>query len=511
MATASLIPGMVRAAEVMHSRQLARESLLAFTEATHPRWETGEHHLLLCEWLEKLERGDISNLAVFAPPRHGKTELVSRRFPAWCMGRHPEWQMICAQATGLLAADTGADVREILRSPEFRRIFPGVELRADAQAAGRWLTDAGGVYFAAGCDGTIIGRGANLLDIDDPHRGRQDADSERMRNLTGNWYFGDALFRLMTPARQLLTQTRWHEDDLSGRIIPHEREWEPTDHPKVFKAGDWHVIRLRAIEQEGTKREVALWPGANDDRFPLRRLHEIKTTLTKAGKLREWRAQYQQSPTADEGTYIQRAWFSERWEELPWVMNVYIASDYAVTDKKDSPDPDWTEHGVFGMTPDDRIYVLDWVGGQWTPDVWIERLLDLTERYKPYAVFGTKGVIRNSIEPFLKKRMRERKVSMRMEWLSDMADKSAKGRAFQAAASSSRILFPVQSEWAERIIDQCVGFPSVIHDDGFDTMSNICRAIDQAHPAIVRHAPGNGNGVDRYAGEDHGRTTWAAG
>ncbi len=479
MALAATTPRVAAAKELL-ARHEARRSLLAYTEYTHPKWETSKHHVQICEHLEAVERGEIKRLMIFAPPRHGKSELASRRFPAWYMGRNPSRQIICASHTADLANDFGAEVRDIVQDPWARNIFSKLQLNPDAKAAKRWRTTEGGIYVAAGVDGTITGRGAHVAVIDDPIKGRNDAESPRMRELAWRWYLGDLYQRLMPDGAIVLMTTRWHEDDLAGRILTH--------------LGDsWTILKLEAIANEGTDHEEALWPGW----WPLEELREKRDMYRKAGRLIDWTAQYQQRPTAEEGTEYKRDWFSERYDTQPDNLRVYIASDYAVTKATGSNDPDYTEHGVFGLAPDDRLYVLDWWSGRTTSDVWIETLLDLVERWKPSGVYGEKGVIKNSIEPLLERRKRERRVYFRQEWLPTSSDKLARGRPFQAWAASRRIVFPRVSTWAEEVIDQVVSVPGNRYWDKFDVMAHMIAAIDQTHP-----------NKERKKRSDHTRDKW---
>ena len=505
----------VEAATELLAREEAKDSLLKFTEYTHPSWETGEHHATICEWLEKLERGDIRRLCINAPPRHSKTELASRRFPAWYLGRHPGRQIICASSAGTLAQDIGADVRDMVKEPEYQNVFPGTELRQDAKAAGRWRTTKGGIYYAAGVDGTIVGRGAHLAVIDDPHGGRNKAESQRERDIVGNWYYGDLIQRMMRPPSILLIQTRWHEDDLAGRILPPEQDWQRLDDSgRVFRAGKWHVLVLRAIENEGTDNEVPLWPGsgkpADEDEtlagYPLEYLHDLRETMMDNGRAREWSAQYQQHPVAEQGTYIQRAWFSERQDDPPDNARIYIASDFAVTEAAEGRDPDWTEHGVFALPAGGKLHPIDWWGGQATADVWVERLLDLIQKHKPLAWFGEAGVIWNAVTPMIDRMAKERRIWFRKEKIPSLKDKAVRGRAFQAWSSSGRVVFP-QSVWAQRVIDQCVAFPGSSHDDAFDVMSLMCLAIDKAHPAIAQVISGAPKRRNDYATSEHSECT----
>jgi predicted phage terminase large subunit-like protein len=270
------------------------------------------------------------------------------------------------------------------------------------------------------------------------------------------------------PGRVLIMCTRWHQEDLIG----HLRDSEPDS---------WEVLTLPAIADEGTDHESALWPG----RYPLDALNEIKASMAAGGRLREWRAQYQQSPTSEEGTYIQRSWFTQRWMKEPQHRHVYMASDFAVTESREGADPDWTEHAVFGLDPDSNLVVLDWWSGQTTADVWIEALLDLVEKWEPLAWFGESGPIRRAIEPFLIRRCRERGVYFRQEWIASTRDKATRARAFQARAAMGKVVFPKSAAWASEVIEQCVAFPTALHDDKLDTLSLMCLAIDIAHDAVL--------------------------
>jgi predicted phage terminase large subunit-like protein len=214
-------------------------------------------------------------------------------------------------------------------------------------------------------------------------------------------------------------------------------------------------------------------------------LSNMRRDLASAGRLREWKAQYQQKPTAEEGVFIKREWMQHRYTERPLALNVYMASDFAVTEPEESRDPDWTCHGVFGVDKDNKIYVLDWWRGRTTPDVWIDVLIGMMLRWKPRTWFGEAGPIRRSIEPFLVKRMLEKNCYTYIEWIASVKDKSSRGRSLQALASMSRILWPAGASWIGEVIETIVGFPTMKHDDDFDVLSLMCLAIDEAHPAVV--------------------------
>jgi predicted phage terminase large subunit-like protein len=437
----------------------ARESLLGFTEYTNPAYVGAAHHMLISERLEAVERGDIDRLMIFMPPRHGKSELASKRFPAWCLGRNPRRQIIAASYNSDLANDFGRNVRNIVAEPEFRQVFPDVSLATDSAAANRMNTNHGGAYVAAGVGTAVTGRGANIALIDDPFKDREEADSERRRELVWDWYRSTLYTRLMPGGAIVLIQTRWHEDDLAGRLLDQERD-------------QWEVLELPAINTQGK----ALWPEWYDETA----LARIKATIGP----REWSALYQQQPQPDEGTFFKREWF-KNWQQLP-KLRYYGTSDYAVTDGGG----DYTVLTIWGVDENGDVYRREQWKGQTASDEWIERELDLIAKYKPLCWFGEGGVIQKAIEPMLKRRMRERNVHCRLEWLPSVADKPTRARSFQAMAATGRVHFEPGADLSEFLV-----FPAGKHDDEVDTASLIGRAIDQAHPAIVRaeqrKAPGD--------------------
>ena len=416
------------------------------------------HHQRIAEQLEAVERGDIDRLMIFMPPRHGKSELASKRFPAWCLGRDPKRQIIAASYNSDLASDFGRNVRNIVAAPEFGQVFTGVSLAPDSQAANRMNTNRGGTYVAAGVGTAVTGRGADIALIDDPFKDREEADSERRRETVWDWYRSTLYTRLMPGGAVVLIQTRWHEDDLAGRLLEHEG--------RVEDGGQWTVLDLPAIDASG----AALWP----EWYDVPALMRIKDTIGQ----REWSALYQQQPQPDEGTYFQRDWLQE-WTTLP-PLNYYGTSDYAVTDGAG----DYTVHRIWGVDQHGTIYRVAGWRGQSTSDVWIDRKIDLIEKWKPLAWFGEAGVIQKAIEPMLRRRMLERKTFCRLEWLSSISDKPTRARGFQARAAMGKVRFEPGADVSEYLM-----FPAGKHDDDVDTASLIGRALDEMHPAIVQKKP----------------------
>ena len=472
--TASLLRSRL-AAEL--KRRKAQESLLEFTRHTNPVYESAGHHLQIIEKLEAVERGEIDRLMIFMPPRHGKSELASRRFPAWFLGRHPDKQVISASYNSELATDFGRDVRNIVGDTLYSDVFP-VSLAPDSKSANRWHTNHGGSYVAAGVGTAITGRGANLGLIDDPFKDREAADSQIVRDAVWKWYTSTFYTRLMPNAVIALIMTRWHDDDLAGRLLNAEQ-------------GDrWEILSLPA-ESDGE----ALWP----EWYPMPALDRIKAAIGP----REWSALYQQQPQPDEGTFFKRDWFN--WYDAdspPKHLQVYGASDYAVTDAGG----DFTEHGIFGVDPDEDIYILDWWFGQTAADEWIESWCDLVLEHSPLLWGGESGVIRKSIEPFLTKRMRERKAYCHVEWLPSVADKPTRARSFQARAAMGKVYLP-NNEMGHRLLDMALRFPVGAHDDAVDVLSLFGRMLDKTIPAFVG-PKGDDQPRDAWGRLKRGRDSW---
>lgn len=395
---------------------------------------------------------------IFAPPRHTKSELASRRFPAWYLGRHPDRQLIAATYSGDFALDFGREVRGIVHSEEFRALYPEVTLAQDSKAANRWHTNQGGVSVYVGVGGPITGRGAHVALIDDPFKNREEADSEVRRETVWKWYTSTLRTRLMPGGAIVLILTRWHEDDLAGRLLAQQ-------------PSEWRVIELQAISDEGTSQESALWPQWYD----LEALKRIKADIGP----RDWSALYQQRPSPEEGTFFQRGWF-KHWTDRPKQLAIYGTSDYAVTDG----DGDYTVHRIWGVAPDGGLYRLGGWRDRTSSDVWVERQIDLIQQHKPFAWFGEAGVIQKAIEPMLTRRMREREAFCRMEWLPSIHDKPTRARGFQARAAMGCVWFEQGAE-----LDEFLTFPAGKHDDDVDCASLIGRALDMAHPAIAATPP----------------------
>ena len=444
-----------------------RGELRAPTEALRPIIQEGETGDYPAGWLSLCGlRGDGSPSR--PPHRHGCLEqpLAQSGDPLRSVSHEVAWGG---------AFDTEADpVALVERVREPTEVF-------DIQVEGTHC------FFA---DGVLV---HNCIIIDDPIKGRQQADSETIRKTTRAAYDDDLKTRLKPGGRIVLIQTRWHMDDLAGSLLPEtyngESGWV------VGKDGErWFVISIpaEAIHEDdplGRKPGEMLWPEWFDEDH----WSSFRTNP------RTWSALYQQRPQPDDGTYFLRPWLKS-WTEKPANLRIYGSSDYAVTEGGG----DYTVHRIWGVDHLGDLYRLDGWRGQTSSDRWIEEKIDLIAKWRPLAWFGEAGVIQKAVEPALVRRMRERKTFCRLEWVSSIADKPTRARGFQARAAMGKV-------WLEPGADvsEFLHFPAGKHDDDVDTASLIGRVLDEAHPAII-HAkapPGRPyDGYSRHEAEESWRT-----
>jgi predicted phage terminase large subunit-like protein len=443
------------------NRVNAKNSLPAFIDYLCLGYKFAAHHSLLMRELEAVERGEVDRLMVLMPPGSAKSTYASVLFPPWFLGRNQQAAVLGVSNTTDLAERFSRRVRNLVALREYQNVFSGNGISQDSAAAGNWETILGGEFFAAGMGSAIAGRRADLGLIDDPIKTRQEADSDRIRQTQWDWYVNDFLTRLKPGARQILIQTRWHEDDLGGRIL--ERE-----------ADRWRVVKIPMLAVNdsdvlGRKAGERLWPEWFTDEM----------IATARADTRSWNALYQQEPVPDEGDFFRKDNFSN-YETYPEGLHVYCASDFAVTDGAG----DFTEHGVFGIDQQGNMFVLDWWRGQAASDVWIEAMCDLIKQWQPLVWFGEAGPIRRAIEPFLVKRMAERKAFCRLEWLPSIHDKEIRARAIQAFASIKAIMLPKHgASWRADVEKQLLQFPAGKYDDAVDVFGLIGRGLEHVQPA----------------------------
>lgn len=457
------------------ARELARRRLLPFVMRFNPEYDPGWLHADICRRLERFSQ-DVRDkksprLMLFVPPRHGKSEIASRNFPAFHLGHCPTHEIIQSSYSADLALDFSRKVRDIIRSKSYQNLFE-TRLDSKTQAVERWATSAGGAYAAVGVRGPITGRGAHIGIIDDPVKDRQDAESAVLRQQIKDWYSSTFYTRLAPGGGVLVIMTRWHEDDLAGWLVSlmaeAEKEAAASGHwPE--DADKWEIIRYPAIAEEDEqfrKMGEALHP----NRYPLRALNKIKRTLIN----RDWIALYQQRPVAEDGDFFKREHFKfYSKSELPPLdeLSIYAAWDHALG-KKDVHD--YTVCIVVGIDKRGNIWVLHVMRAKLTSLEIIDRMFDVQDTHQPVLQGMEESLIELAIEPVLLKTMDERRQFIPYEKLKVRGmDKVARAQPIRARVEQGKVYLPMESDaaWVGPFIEELLKFPSGTNDDQVDAFA----------------------------------------
>ena len=420
-----------------------QKSFLKFVEHMWPEFICGKHHKIFADKLQKVATGEINRLIVNMPPRHTKSEFASTYFPAWIMGKQPNRKIMQTTHTGELAVRFGRKVRNMMDTEEYERIFPQVKLQADSKSAGRWETNGGGEYFAAGVGGAITGRGADLLIIDDPHS-EQDALSINAMEACWEWYTSGPRQRLQPKGAIVLVMTRWSNIDLTAKLLEGQKE---------AKADQWEVIEFRAIFPD---TENPLWP----EFWNIDELQKVKASLPVI----KWNAQWMQTPTAEEGSIIKREWWND-WthEELPAVKYIIQSYDTAFSKKETADFSAISTWGVFKPTEDapDSIILLDCQRDRWDfPE--LKRVA-----YEEYQYWEPDMVLieaKASGTP-LTHELRRLGIPVVNYTPSRGHDKHSRMHSVAPMFESELVWAPTSKHFAQEMIEECASFPFGANDD----------------------------------------------
>ena len=454
----------------------AEHDMLAFTRLMMPvpnhhadpdysRYDAQRFHKVICAALEELEKGHIKRLIISLPPRHGKTQLASKMFPAWFTGRNPHRSLIFGTYNEKYSQDIGRAVRDIMQSPAYAQVFPNSVLKHDTQASDRLETTHGGMLAFVGRGGTTTGRGGDVVIIDDPLKDRMEADSPTIRDTLWTWFTQVIGSRLMDDTgRIMLIQTRWHQDDLIGRLTDPQNSYYDPD-----EAAEWKIIELPALAGEnGTdplrRREgEALWPTRFGRNFLLG---------LQRRDVRGFSALYQGKPSPAGGTFFSVKWLETyRPNDLPTGLRYYAASDHAVSLKQNA---DKTCLLVVGVDHEDTIWILpDLVWRSMTAEQTTEAMLRLMRAYKPVFWWAERSHISKAIGPFLRKRMLETSTFCSLIEMQPIADKQTRAQSIQGRMSMGKVRFPERAQWWPAARDQLLRFPFDAHDDFVDTLAYI--------------------------------------
>lgn len=491
----------------------AKASLIPFTELTMPdkaspdnsdlsRYDTQYFHRVLAAALEEVEAGRLLRLIVTFPPRHGKSELTTVRFPAWCMGRDPYRHMIIATYNQPFAETWGRKVRSVMRTDGYAQIFPEVTFAKGSAASDRLITEEGGEMAFVGRGGSTTGRGADILVIDDLFKDKQEAKSVSTREECWDWFNAVASTRLMSDLGAIIiVMTRWHEDDLVGRLTN-----PSTDNPYYSEqaAKQWKIFNVPAICEEadiihagspealahpdlinkdlmGRAVGEALWPKKFSASYlEMRRLQDPVI----------FSALYQQHPTPEDGDFFTSDMVKTyKPGEEPQRLRIYAASDHAVKTKQEH---DLTCLLIVGVDERDNIWLLDCWWKRAKTDVVVEAMLALMAKWRPLTWWAEDGHISGSIGPFLNKRMREEKIYININESSAAGDKSQKAQPIQGRLSMGMVRFPRAAWWFQGARDEMMKFPNGTHDDFVDALAHIGKGLERMAKGRGKFQPNKG-------------------
>jgi len=406
---------------------------------------------------------------LFLPPGSAKSTYATVVAPTHAMGVTPEFKVIGVSYGSDLARKFGRRMRSIVRQDAYRLLF-STALSSESGAADEWALENGSEYMGGGILSGITGNRADFITIDDPIKGRQDADSDVIRKRTIEAYQDDVLTRLKPGGSIMLTQTRWHEEDLAGSVLPEGYDGR-SGMIECRDGNVWEVICIPAQAErvdDPLGREVGeyLWPEwfPEDHWKPFKRIP------------RTWSALYQQRPAPEEGDYFKSGWLRP-YTKAPdrKTMRVYGGSDYAVTEDGG----DYTVHAVVGVDPEDRMYLLDVWRQQASSDVWVEAFCDLVVEHKPIGWAEEMGQIKSGVGPFLTKQQRARKAYVFREQFPTRGDKAIRAQSMRGRMALDGLYVPINAPWYPAFRSELLSFPTGKNDDQVDAIGLIGQLLDK--------------------------------
>jgi len=462
------IEKMVDELESRDELQAAHDDLIAFCIYMQPDYKVGKHHRILANELMAIERGPDAEdgedrVCVNIPPRHGKSMLVSTFFPAWFLGRNPSKKVMLVSHTTDLAVDFGRKIRNLIAEDAYHKLFPAVTLASDSKSAGRWSTNFGGEFYAAGIGSSIAGRGADLLLVDDPHS-EQDVINGNFAvfEKAYEWFTFGARTRLMPGGRVAIIQTRWSLEDLTGRVTRDMAKNEDADQYKVVEFPAILEVEKKDANGEGTGEyfERALWP----EFFDIPALKRTKASMP----VFQWNSQYQQQPTSEEAALVKRDWW-KIWgsDKLPDCEYIIMSLDAAAETHNRADFTALTTWGVFYNEEVDNhnIILLDSKKDRYEFPELKKMALEEYRYWEPDSFI----VEKKSAGAALYQEMRRMGLPV-SEYTPHRGsgDKMARLNSVSDIISSGLVWVPA-TRWAEELIEEIAGFPFASNDDLVDS------------------------------------------
>lgn len=421
------------------------------------------HHRLLLARLQAVADGACDRLLVLMPPGAAKSTYSSVLFPAWFLGMAPEAQIVAACHTEALALHFGRRVRATVAEAAALGTLP-CDLARDDRAAGRFATTLGGSYYATGVRGPITGRRADLAIVDDPVKSHAEAESRTVRDATWDWFRSELLTRLTPQGRAVVVMTRWHRDDLAGRILDGPEPWTCLRLPALAEADD----------PLGRAPGAPLWPEWENAAALERKRRAVGP--------RTWAALYQQAPQTDAEALF-RADRIPVLDAAPPAVRAVRAWDLAATSATEGRDPDWTVGLKLGRTEAGLFVVLDVVRLRAGPGVVATTIVDTARSDGKAVAIGLPqdpGQAGKQQVAFLGGMLAGWRVTASPETGSKLV------RAGPAAAlAEAGTLAVVRASWTDALLDELRGFPGGAKDDQVDALSRAVAMLTTKPPTAV--------------------------
>lgn len=443
----------------------AERSFLGYVQLMHPKWKLTWFQIELIEYLDKMFRdqlvvGDkrIRRIMINMPPRHSKSTIATQLFPSYYLGKKPARHVMSAAYSQDLADNFGSFIRAYTSNPDHGLVFPDFQISKDKSAAADWRTTKNGSYLGTGLNGQTTGRPANVLIVDDPIKNRQEAESATYRNRAWDFYLSSLENRKEpssdednAPPLEIVIATRWHPDDLCGRIMQ----------TPIYKNGYWLHVCYPAIFDADTPKERALW----EARHPLSEL-KMKRSLNE----REFEALYQQRPYVKGGNLIKVEWwryFDPNETKLSDYKLFIIAADTAY---KKSETSDYNAIGLWGLTHDGDIHLVNLRRFRGTVAETKQVLINMNAEWRGRNLRGIYVEDKSSGHAIIDELKRESGVSVIPVKVSH--DKVVRLNAVLPLIQGGRVFLPLHASWLDGFVQECLEFPdSSQHDDQVDQMS----------------------------------------
>ena len=450
-----------RSVALEEARPNITKNFLSFVKYVWPEFIEGSHHRIISQKFNEIAEGKIKRLIVNMPPRHTKSEFASYLLPAWMIGKSPSLKIIQATHTADLAIDFGRKTKNLVDDVKYQELFK-TRLQEDSKAAGKWKTEQGGEYFAAGVGGAITGRGADLLIIDDPHKEQDIRADGKAFDKAINWYTSGPRQRLQPGGSIVIVMTRWSTKDITGQLLKAQSE-EGSD--------QWEVVELPALLPDGEP----VWP----EYWSSEELLRTKASIPVSN----WLAQYMQSPTAEEGAILKREWWRD-WEgEYPPKLDYIVQSyDTAFTKKETSDFSAITTWGVFSTEDHGQsIILLNAFKGRYEFPELRRVALEEYRNWNPDMVI----VEAKASGLPLTHELRQMDIPVINFTPSKGNDKHTRVNSVAPLFESGKIWAPMHEHFSQEVVEECASFPFGEHDDYGDSTTKAIMRIRQG--GLVRH------------------------